>query len=183
MKKGILTSVLALGFAFCFAQGKLEFDGTSHEFGDVKETGGPIAHDFKFKNTGDQPLIISNVQASCGCTTPDWTKTPIAPGQSGFIKAQYNPLGRPGMFNKSLTVTSNAIEPSSVLFIKGNVIPDATPAPTTTEAPTAPAPVIAPSAPATPEKAATPVKKKSTTVTKKTSSKKTTTTKKSTEKK
>jgi len=178
MKRGILTSVFALGFAFCFAQGKLEFDGTTHEFGDVKETGGPISHEFKFKNTGDQPIVISNVQASCGCTTPDWTKTPVAPGASGFIKAQYNPLGRPGMFNKSMTITSNSIEPSSVVFIKGNVVPDAAPASTeaapATTAP--PAPVVTPSAPAS-EKAATPAKKKTTTTSAK---KKTTTTKKST---
>jgi hypothetical protein len=161
MKKGILTSVLALGFAFCFAQGKMEFDGTSHEFGDVKETGGPIMHDFKFKNTGDQPIIISNVQASCGCTTPDWSKAPVGPGETGFIKAQYNPLGRPGQFNKSLTITSNSIEPSSVLFIKGNVVPDAAPATEAAPAIPTPAPEVAkPVAPAV-KKAATPAKKSS----------------------
>jgi hypothetical protein len=184
MKKGILTSIFALGFVFCFAQGKLEFDATSFEFGDVKETGGPASHEFKFKNTGDQPIIISNVQASCGCTTPDWTKTPVAPGQSGFIKAQYNPLGRPGAFNKSLTITSNSIEPSTVVFIKGNVVPDAAPAATpevTTPAATpAPAPVAAPTTP-TEKKAATPAKK--TTTSKKTTTKKTTSTAKTTEKK
>lgn len=145
MKKSILTSLFAMGFAFCFAQGKLAFETTTHDFGDVKETGGPAAFEFKFKNTGDQPIIISNVQASCGCTTPDWTKTPVAPGQSGFIKAQYNPLGRPGQFNKSLTVTSNSIEPSTVVFIKGNVVPDATP---TTAAPAdGSKPVVAPGVP------------------------------------
>lgn len=156
MKKTILTSIFSLGFAFAFAQGVITFETTTHEFGDVKETGGPITHDFKFKNTGDQPVIISNVQASCGCTTPDWTKTPVAPGQSGSIKAQYNPLGRPGAFNKSMTVTSNSVEATTVVFIKGTVVPDAAPA----VAPTV-APVVAPATtPATPEaKTTAPVKK------------------------
>jgi hypothetical protein len=158
MKKTILTSIFSLGFAFAFAQGVITFETTTHEFGDVKETGGPISYDFKFKNTGDQPIIISNVQASCGCTTPDWTKTPVAPGQSGLIKAQYNPLGRPGAFNKSMTITSNSIEATTVVFIKGNVVPDAVPATTTTETVT---PVVAPAAvPATPAvKATEPAKK------------------------
>ena len=159
MKKTILTSIFSLGFAFAFAQGVITFETTTHEFGDVKETGGPISYDFKFKNTGDQPIIISNVQASCGCTTPDWTKTPVAPGQSGSIKAQYNPLGRPGAFNKSMTVTSNSIEATTVVFIKGNVVPDAVQAvaPAGTVAP-----VVAPTVvPETPEVKATtaPVKK------------------------
>ena len=146
MKKIILTSILSLSFVFCFAQGVLTFEKTTHEFGDVKETGGPISYDFKFKNTGDQPIIVSNVQASCGCTTPDWTKTPVGPGQTGFIKAQYNPLGRPGQFNKSLTITSNASEGTAVIFIKGNVVPDAA----TTSAPVdGSAPAVTPSTPGT----------------------------------
>ncbi len=156
MKKSILTSLFSLVCVFAFAQGVMTFEKTTHEFGDVKETGGPISFDFKFKNTGDQPIIISNVQASCGCTTPDWTKTPVAPGQSGMIKAQYNPLGRPGQFNKSLTITSNAIEASTVVYIKGNVVPDVAtaPAPTTTTAP-------APAKPATPATPAAASKSKS----------------------
>ena len=158
MKKTILTSIFSLGFAFAFAQGVITFETTTHEFGDVKETGGPITHDFKFKNTGDQPIIISNVQASCGCTTPDWTKTPVASGQSGSIKAQYNPLGRPGAFNKSMTVTSNSVEATTVVFIKGTVVPDAAPAvaPTETAAPVV-APVAVPATPAV--KTSAPAKK------------------------
>ena len=144
MKKLILTSILSLSFAFTYAQGVLTFEKTTHEFGDVKETGGPISVDFKFKNSGDQPIIISNVQASCGCTTPDWTKTPVGPGQTGYIKAQYNPLGRPGQFNKSMTVTSNATEGTTVVFIKGNVVPDAA----TVAAPTdGSSPAVTPSMP------------------------------------
>ena len=63
------------------------------------------------------------MQASCGCTTPDWSKEPIAPGKKGFVKASYNPAGRPGNFNKSVTVTSN--QGTQVLYIKGQVVPKA----------------------------------------------------------
>ncbi|MEL5995394.1 DUF1573 domain-containing protein, partial [Hymenobacter segetis] len=62
------------------------------------------------------------VQASCGCTTPDWTKTPVLPGKMGVIKAMYSSAGRPGVFNKTVTVTSNATEASKVLSIKGTVL-------------------------------------------------------------
>ena len=66
-------------------------------------------------------MVISNVQASCGCTTPKWTKEPIKPGESGAVTAIYNSKGRPGTFNKAITITSNAKTPQKVLFIKGNV--------------------------------------------------------------
>ncbi|XZF16668.1 DUF1573 domain-containing protein [Chitinophagaceae bacterium MMS25-I14] len=96
----------------------MEFKADNHDFGDVQE--GPAAdYEFQFKNTGKEPLIIQHVQASCGCTTPSYTKEPIAPGKTGTIKASYNTSGRPGQFTKTLTVTSNA--GVKVLTIKGNV--------------------------------------------------------------
>jgi len=70
-------------------------------------------------NTGKEPLIIQRVQPSCGCTTPDWTKEPIAPGKTGMVKASYGTQGRPGHFEKSLTVFSNA--GTKMLTIKGTV--------------------------------------------------------------
>lgn len=103
-----------------FGQGKLTFEKETHEFGAVAE-GTPATYEFKFKNTGDQPVVIANVQPSCGCTTPEWTKEPILPGKSGRVKAIYNSAGRPGTFHKAITVTSNAATPTQVLFIKGTV--------------------------------------------------------------
>ncbi|NVO30085.1 DUF1573 domain-containing protein [Hymenobacter lapidiphilus] len=103
------------------AQGVLTFQGEQHDFGSIPE-GVMASHEFRFKNTGNQPIIIANVQASCGCTTPDWTKTPILPGKSGMVKAVYSSAGRPGVFNKTVTVVSNATTPSAVLTIKGNVL-------------------------------------------------------------
>jgi hypothetical protein len=110
--------LLALGAR---AQGVMTFDKESYDFGKVPE-GTMATHEFKFKNTGNQPIVIANVQASCGCTTPDWTKTPVLPGKSGIIKAMYSSAGRPGIFNKTVTVTSNASTPSTVLTIKGDVV-------------------------------------------------------------
>lgn len=103
------------------AQGKLNFVKESHDFGEVPE--GKIAtHEFEFVNTGNQPIVISNVQASCGCTTPFWTKEPVMPGKKGSIKASFNSSGRPGNFSKSITVTSNAAEPTKVLKFNGTVV-------------------------------------------------------------
>jgi hypothetical protein len=119
--KQLLTLCL-LAFALgARAQGVMQFESDNHDFGNVPE-GTMATHEFRFKNTGNQPVVIANVQASCGCTTPDWTKTPVLPGKTGIIKAMYSSAGRPGMFNKTVTVTSNAAEPSKVLTIKGAVL-------------------------------------------------------------
>ena len=114
-----LLTLLVAGAAH--AQGVLSFEKELHEFGNVPE-GTMATYEFKFKNTGTQPVVIANVQASCGCTTPDWTKTPVLPGKTGIVKAVYSSAGRPGVFNKTITVTSNAATPSTVLTIKGNVL-------------------------------------------------------------
>ena len=117
-----LLTICLLAFAVtAHAQAAMQFEKDNHDFGNVSE-GTMASHEFKFKNTGNQPVVIANVQASCGCTTPEWTKTPVLPGKSGIIKAVYSSAGRPGVFNKTVTVTSNAVEPSKVLSIKGTVL-------------------------------------------------------------
>ena len=103
-----------------YAQGTLKFEKETHDFGKVAQ-GVPASYEFKFKNTGTEPVVISNVQASCGCTTPEWTKTPVLPGKSGSIKASYNAAAM-GAFNKSITVTSNGTNATQVLYIKGTVV-------------------------------------------------------------
>lgn len=125
MKKNLfLTALFLFTNTLLFAQGgKITFEKTSHDFGSIKEEGGPASISFKFTNTGTAPLVISNVQPSCGCTTPDWTKDPVLPGKSGIITAQYDPLNRPGTFNKTLSVTSNGEPSTIVLSIKGAVTP------------------------------------------------------------
>lgn len=96
----------------------MKFKNEDHNFGNVPE-GPSVSYDFEFKNISAEPIILSNVQASCGCTTPTWPKEPIAPGKSGKITATYSTQGRPGGFNKTITVTSNA--GTKVLKISGTV--------------------------------------------------------------
>ena len=94
-----------------------------YNFGNIKERGGRVSHDFRIVNTGDKPLIFISATASCGCTKPIVPKQPVAPGDTGIVSVSYEPIGRPGEFNKTITVKTNA-KPSKVkLRIMGNVIP------------------------------------------------------------
>lgn len=106
----------------------IKWEKTSHDFGTVKMGPAAVAK-FKFTNTGTTPVTIQTAQASCGCTTPSYTNTPVAPGQSGEVTASYGTDGRPGSFTKSVTVTFiNGV--SQVLTISGNVSQGEQPAPT-----------------------------------------------------
>lgn len=96
----------------------VSFKAESHDFGTLQE-GDAAEAEFVFTNTGKEPLIIQTVKPQCGCTTPFYSKEPVAPGKTGTIKAAYATKGRVGPFNKSITVTSTA--GSNVLWIKGTV--------------------------------------------------------------
>jgi len=101
---------------------KIEFEKEVHDYGTI-ENGADGTCTFKFTNTGNAPLIISNAKGSCGCTVPSWPKEPIAPGASAEIKVKYA-TNRTGAINKSVTITSNAVNtPTKVIRIKGNVKP------------------------------------------------------------
>lgn len=93
---------------------------TTFDFGKIKQSV-PVSHQFKFKNTGNIPLVISSVRASCGCTVADYTKEPIAPGAEGFVKATYN-AANAGPFTKTVTVNANTAEGTVTLTFKGEVI-------------------------------------------------------------
>ncbi len=124
MKKSFILSGLLLMAMAAFAQQPvITFQKTEHDFGKINEGDGRVSTIFEFKNEGMEPLVLSNVRASCGCTTPTWTRTPVEPGQTGNITVTYNPNGRPGRFQKTVTVTSNASSPTTKLYIKGEVIP------------------------------------------------------------
>ncbi len=127
MKKyGILMVCLIFSLAAMSQKAVITFEKKNFDFGKVHEEDGKITTVFAFKNEGNAPLVVNRVQASCGCTTPTWTKEPIEPGKSGSVTVTYNPEGRPGMFTKTITVYSNAAEEQAVLIIKGEVIPKAT---------------------------------------------------------
>ncbi len=125
MKKVFLLSILMLCGLAVSAQPTISFERTEHNYGQINEADGRVSTIFEFTNSGNEPLVLSNVRASCGCTTPKWTRTPIEPGQKGQITVTYNPAGRPGRFQKSITITSNATNPTTKLYIKGEVIPKA----------------------------------------------------------
>ncbi len=103
----------------------IQFEKMDHSFGKINEEAGPAVFNFRFTNTGNAPLIIQGVEASCGCTTPEWSQEPILPGKGGFIKVSYNPEQRPGAFAKSITVNANVPKSPRVLTISGEVIPRA----------------------------------------------------------
>ena len=98
-------------------------DQLIHDFGTIGEADGLASHTFTIKNTGDGPLVITRITASCGCTQPEWSKEPIAPGKTGKIKVTYNPKGRPGPFYKTISIYSNGKKGSFSLGIKGTVTP------------------------------------------------------------
>lgn len=85
----------------------MEFDTTKHHFGTIKE-GQKVRHAFRFRNTGDNPLVISNAVASCGCTVPSYPKEPVPPGGSGEIVVEFNSEGRAGHQQKNVLVYANA---------------------------------------------------------------------------
>jgi hypothetical protein len=123
MKKMILMTALLISMTGMAQKAVMTFDKMVHDFGKINEADGRVTTIFDFKNEGDAPLVLTNVRASCGCTTPKWTREPIEPGKSGQITVTYNPNGRPGVFQKTITITSNASSEPLRLTIKGQVIP------------------------------------------------------------
>lgn len=133
MKKIYLTSLLLL--VLCTAgwaqTGKgdeekdgaeIVFDKTEHNFGTFPEGNPVVRCQFTFTNTGNRPLVLVQVHATCGCTVPEYTKDPINPGEKGVIDVTYNGKGKyPGKFAKIITVKSNAKTPTVRLTVKGEM--------------------------------------------------------------
>ncbi len=124
MKKVILSLTLVVALCMVYAQPKIEFDKKTHDFGTIREEGGKVTARFTFKNIGDSALILTKVKPGCGCTAANYTKEAVAPGQTGFIDATYDPMGRPGQFNKNIKVSTNEPDQTTphIIFIKGNVL-------------------------------------------------------------
>ncbi len=102
----------------------LAFDDTTYDFGEVME-GEKVVYEYAFKNTGTEPLIISNAKGSCGCTVPQWPKEPIPPGESSSIKVQFDSKGKGkvggNVQSKRVTITANTDPVNTYLTIKGTV--------------------------------------------------------------
>lgn len=113
----------------------IAFEETDFDFGAVDE-GEKVKHTYKFKNTGNEPLIIASAKGSCGCTVPKWSSDPIAPGQTGVIDVEFDSKGKPGKQTKRVTVTANTVPAQTFLNITGTVNKDPNaPAQTTTPVP------------------------------------------------
>ena len=102
----------------------IKFEFLEYDYGTITQGSDGIC-EFVFKNTGKNPLVLSNVRPSCGCTVPKWSKEPIKGGDESIIEVKYN-TRRPGSFSKSITVYSNATNSPIVLKIKGNVVAEPT---------------------------------------------------------
>lgn len=101
-----------------------EWTGTEHDFGTINEND-VVDYTYTFKNTGESPLIIESVRPSCGCTAPNWTKTPIPVGGEGSVDVKFDSKGKPNANNKTVTVTANTWPKQTVLRFKAFVTPKA----------------------------------------------------------
>ena len=124
MKKSLLflfVAVSFIGFSSMIVQDapEFKFEQETHDFGKIPQ-GTPVSHEFTFTNTGAEPLIISKVESTCGCTVPEYTKTPIKPGETGKIKITFDAAAA-SPFSKMVTIRSNAKTPVKALYIKGVV--------------------------------------------------------------
>lgn len=120
-----LLGCMILG-AFGMAQAQtstMKFARDSWDFGTIPEGGGEVSYTFEFTNSGDKPFVIESVATTCGCTTPKYSREPILAGKKGTIQITYDPNGRPGAFNREVTIYSNGRTNMNVLTIKGDVTP------------------------------------------------------------
>lgn len=123
MKKTLLTALMLIcGITFVSAQAEIKFDKLTNDFGTFSESSPVVTCTFTFTNVGDQPLVINQAVASCGCTAPEYTKDPVQPGEKGIIKVTYNGTGKfPGHFKKSITVRTNGKVEMTRLYIEGTM--------------------------------------------------------------
>ena len=121
MKKLLLMAVMLIaGICTSFAQAKIEFDKLTYNFGTFSETTPVQRCTFTFTNKGDKPLVINQAVASCGCTVPTYTKTPIKPGEKGTVSVTYNGKGKfPGHFKKTITIRTNGVPEMTRLYVEG----------------------------------------------------------------
>ncbi|MEM6348768.1 MAG: DUF1573 domain-containing protein [Bacteroidota bacterium] len=105
----------------------VEWFETQHDFGSITQ-GETVSHTFRFKNNGTEPLKLTRVKPSCGCTTPEWSREEIAPGEEGFIEVKFNSTGKSGVQSKAVTVTGNFEGTNQILRFRGEIKKPAAPA-------------------------------------------------------
>lgn len=102
--------------------GSFQFTEMEHDFGTISE-GKVVEKIFNFTNNGQAPLVISNITASCGCTSPDWTKSPVQPGETGFVKVVFNSTAKSGAQSPTVTIQANTNPTVTRLSMRGSVTP------------------------------------------------------------
>ena len=120
----VIALMLTCGLTVAFAQkpAEIKFDKLTHNFGTFSEKSPVVTCVFTYTNVGEEPLVINQAIASCGCTVPEYTKTPVKPGEKGEIKVTYNGTGKfPGHFKKSITVRTNGAVEMTRLYIEGDM--------------------------------------------------------------
>ena len=99
----------------------MKFTESEFDFGDIKANA-QVRHTFTFTNAGKSPLLIADATSSCGCTTPSWTKEPVAPGAQGTLQVQFDSRGKHGIISKQVAVRANTQPSVTTILIKGNVL-------------------------------------------------------------
>ncbi|MCC7233162.1 MAG: DUF1573 domain-containing protein [Bacteroidia bacterium] len=100
---------------------EITFETTEHDFGTMTE-GEKVSYSFRFTNTGNADLVIRAAQGSCGCTVPEWPKEPVKPGQQGLLTVTFNSEGKVGIQNKSVTIISNTMPNTRMIYVKAEVL-------------------------------------------------------------
>jgi len=119
-ENGELTSSLDEVVADTANAPTVSVENDTYDFGTIKE-GEKVNHEYVFTNTGETPLIINSVSASCGCTTPNYPKQPVKPGEQGKVEVVFDSNNQPGMQHKVITMTSNANPSQTIFHLKGEV--------------------------------------------------------------
>ena len=127
MKRVFICFILAMLTTSLAAQEKvgpkMTFDSATHNFGDVERKGGDLVKEFRFVNDGDEPLVIKKITKSCSCTTVNYSRKPVMPGQTGVITIKYEPHKvEEGVFNRVIQIYTNASNKARILAIQGNSI-------------------------------------------------------------
>ena len=120
----LMALMLVSGIGMTMAQkpAEIKFEKTTHNFGSFSEKEPVVSCTFTYTNVGEQPLVVNQALASCGCTVPEFTKTPVQPGEKGVIKVTYNGAGKfPGHFKKSITIRANGAVEMTRLYIEGDM--------------------------------------------------------------
>lgn len=131
MKKILVALTLFVGISFAAnaqtdtKSPQFKFEAETHNFGKIL-VNKPVTFDFKYQNIGEEPLIITKAEASCGCTVPKYTVTPLKKGETGIISVTYSAAGPASPFSKTITISSNSKTPVKVLYIKGETVTEIT---------------------------------------------------------